>query len=398
MKILVCHNFYQQPGGEDKVFAEETALLEDHGHSVVRYTRHNDDLNTMGKVETLRSLFWNPQTVRELGDVIETERPDVLHCHNTFPLISPSAYAAAKRGKVAVVQTLHNYRMVCPNAQFLRDGKVCTTCATKSFAWPAIRHACYRSSKTASAAIALQQTSRRVFDPKSSRVDRYIALTEFSKKTFVDSGLPGEKIAVKPNFVAKDPGVGSGVGGYAVFVGRLSEEKGIHTLLQAWRQLPFDLELKILGDGPLGDQVAAAAQTDQRIKWLGHQPTTAVNAALAEAKFLIMPSIWFETFGLSMIEAYAHGTPVIASNLGAMTEIVKHGNTGFLFEPGQAGELSATIKKATDDEALLQAMRQNARQEFEHHYSADRNYTQLIDVYTDAVTSSSSANKLEATA
>lgn len=396
MKILVCHNFYQQPGGEDKVFAEETALLENHGHSVVRYTRHNDDLNTIGKVEALRSLFWNSQTLRELGEIIDTERPDILHCHNTFPLISPSAYAAATRGNIAVVQTLHNYRMVCPNAQFLRDGKVCTTCATKTFAWPAIRHACYRSSKFASAAIALQQTSRRIFDPKSSRVDRYIALTEFSKKTFVNSGLPGEKIAVKPNFVAKDPGVGSGVGGYAVFVGRLSEEKGIRTLLEAWQQLPMNLGLKILGDGPLGDHVAAAAQTDRRINWLGHQPTTAVNAALAEAKFLIMPSIWFETFGLSMIEAYAHGTPVIASNLGAMAEIVKHGKTGFLFEPRQAGELAATIERANNDGALLQAMRQNARQEFEQHYSANRNYKQLISVYTDALNASSAANELEA--
>ncbi|NNF78716.1 MAG: glycosyltransferase, partial [Rhizobiales bacterium] len=239
----------------------------------------------------------------------------------------------------------------------------------------------YRDNRAATAAVVAMLAYHWKIGTWQNNVDRYIALTEFSKQKFIEGGLPAEKISVKPNFVRTDPGPGSGSGNYAIFVGRLSAEKGIQSLLDAWQILPGGLELKILGDGPLADQVAAAAAGDRRIEWLGRKSTDEVFAALGDAKFLIMPSVWYETFGLTMIEAYAKGTPVIASRLGAMTELVTQNETGFLYEPGQAPELVKTIQQAIDQPDVLRRMRGAARSAYERNYSAAANYGQLIKLY-----------------
>lgn len=386
MKVLQVHNFYQRPGGEDAVFRAEGALLEAHGHTVLRYTRHNDDVEGMGRAELLRRSIRNPETERELGALVRRERPDIVHCHNTFPLVSPAAWRTAREGGAAVVQTLHNYRPVCPKAELMREGRPCEECLGRTFAWPAIRHGCYRG-RAGSAALAAMNAAHR-WNGAWNDVDRFIALTRFVRDTFVRGGAPAERIAVKPNFVpdhgGRPPEPGDGGGGHVVFVGRLSPEKGVATLLDAWARLEGDTRLVVLGDGPLAGAVERAAARDCRITWLGHRSPAAVMEAIGAAALLVMPSLWYETFGLCIAEAFSRGTPVIASRLGAMAELVDHGRTGWLVEPGRADALACAVEHALARPDLA-PMRAAARAEYERRFSATANHAMLLDVYRDAM-------------
>src|SRR5918995_7060232 len=294
MKILLAHNEYQQPGGEDQVFAAEAALLESHGHRVLRYRVHNDQVAGMDPVTLAGSTVWNRSTHRELRTLIRQERPQVAHFHNTLPLISPAGYYAAKAEGVPVVQTLHNYRLLCPNALFFRDGGVCEDCMGKAITWPGVVHKCYRGSRAASGLVTTMLATHRALRTWTNKVDVYIALTEFARRKFIEGGLPVERITVKPNFVDPDPGPGTSGEGHALFVGRLSPEKGVDTLLAAWERLKGSAPLKIVGDGPLREQVVAAANRHPRVVYLGHRPTEEVYALMKEASMLIFPSGWYE--------------------------------------------------------------------------------------------------------
>ena len=386
MKILVCHNRYQQPGGEDVVFEAETALLESAGHEVVRYERHNDDVAAMGRLDLARRTVSNPYTADALALLIERERPDVVHCHNTFPLISPAAYAAAARHGVATVQTLHNFRPVCPSANLMRDGRICEQCLGRRFAWPGVVHGCYRNSAAATAVVAGMSAWHRLCGTWANAVDRYVTPTAFVRDRFVAGGFPADRIEVKPNFVAADPGPGDGAGGHAVFVGRLAEEKGVRFLLEAWRRLEDGPPLHVLGDGPLAEEVrSAAVASDGRIRWLGHQPRARVMKEIASARFLVMPSVWYETFGLCIAEAFAAGTPVLASRLGAMAELVEHGRTGFLFPHADASALAQAVARATADPHTLRAMRPAARASYEARFTPEGNLDRLVAIYGRAI-------------
>jgi glycosyltransferase involved in cell wall biosynthesis len=213
-------------------------------------------------------------------------------------------------------------------------------------------------------------------------VDLYICLTDFARRKFIEGGIPDQKIVVKPNFVSPDPGVGSGKGGYGLFVGRLSVEKGLDTLLAAWKQLGGKVPLKIIGDGPLADEVALAAKEIPQVEWLGRKPMAEVHALMGEAMFLVFPSKWYETFGRVAIEAFAKGTPVIASNIGAIAEIIEPGRTGLHFEPGNPEDLVIQVEKLLANPAEVNQMRRQARVEFESKYTLERNYQQLINIYT----------------
>lgn len=390
MKVLVVHNFYQMPGGEDRVFEDECGLLESHGHEVVRFTKHNDQLADMGSLDLLKNTIWNRTIEQELIDLLRRELPDVMHCHNTFPLISPAAYYAAKQQGVAVVQTLHNYRLLCPAATLLRNGQVCEKCVGRSLTLPAIQHGCYRNSRAATAATTAMLAVHRYKKTWTEAVDRYIALTEFSRQKFIEGGLPADRIVVKPNLVEPDPGMGSHDGANAVFVGRLSAEKGIETLLDAWEQLPDNISLKIAGDGPLADRVQDAAARDDRIEWLGHVANHEVCELIGQAHALVMPSVCYETFGRTIIEAFAAGTPVIASRTGAMQELIEHGRTGLLFEAGSSHDLVVRLQQLWHDSAQRDRMSVAARHTYEDSYTAEPNYQQLIDIYHDALAVSGS--------
>jgi glycosyltransferase involved in cell wall biosynthesis len=385
MKILAVHNRYQRPGGEDQVFVDETALLEARNHRVLRYEVHNDQVEQVNRLTLAKDTVWNTSAYRELGALIRRERPHVVHFHNTLPLVSPSGYYAARAEGVPVIQTLHNYRLLCPVALFFRDGRVCEDCMGKAVPWPSVVHRCYRGSRTASGVIATMLTVHRALRTWIEMVDVYVALTEFARNKFIEGGLPAGKVVVKPNFVAPDPGRGQGGGGYALFVGRLAPEKGTGTMLAAWDRLGTRIPLKIVGDGPLRDQVLGAAAKQSNVEWLGHRPVEDVHALMGKADMLVFPSRWYETFGRVAAEAFAAGTPVIAANIGAVAELVEHGRTGLKFRPGDPEDLVTQVEWALSHPAELQSMREEVRAEFEAKYTAERNYRALMEIYEAAL-------------
>jgi glycosyltransferase involved in cell wall biosynthesis len=385
MRILAVHNRYQRPGGEDQVFVDETALLETRNHRVLRYEVHNDQVKQVNRLTLAKDTVWNTSAYRELGALIRRERPHVVHFHNTLPLVSPAGYYAARAEGVPVIQTLHNYRLLCPVALFFRDGRVCEDCMGKAVPWPGVVHRCYRGSRTASGVIATMLTVHRALRTWTEMVDVYVALTEFARNKFIEGGLPAGKIVVKPNFVAPDPGRGQGGGGYALFVGRLAPEKGTGTMLAAWDRLGTRIPLKIVGDGPLRDQVVEAAARQSNVEWLGHRPVEDVQALMGKADMLIFPSQWYETFGRVAAEAFAAGTPVIAANIGAVAELVEHGRTGLKFRPGDPEDLVTQVEWALSHSTDLRSMREEVRAEFEAKYTAERNYRALMEIYEAAL-------------
>lgn len=385
MKVLIAHNFYQQPGGEDQVVSDETALLESHGHEVVRYSVHNDAVNGMNSLALAGRTIWNPQSYKQLRELVRRERPTVVHFQNTFPLISPAAYYAVRREGAAVVQELPNYRLLCPAAIFYRDGRICEDCLGKPVAWRAVKHKCYRGSRSASAVIAAMTSFHRAIGTWNNAVDAYIALTESGREMFIAGGLPAGKIMVKGNFVAPDPGAGEGNGEFAIYVGRLNPEKGIDTLLAAWTRLGDTLPLKIVGDGPMAPVVKAAAEKNKQIQWLGRRPPEEIFGLVGAASVLICPSEWHETGGpKTVLEALAKGTPVIASRVGSMRDVVRHGHTGLHFEPGNADDLAESVRSILADRSALRQMRIEARGDYETVYTADRNYSLLMQIYDRA--------------
>jgi glycosyltransferase involved in cell wall biosynthesis len=385
VKILQVHNHYQQSGGEDQVFATEASMLEEHGCRVFRYTVHNNRIKGMNSLTLAKNTLWNKAIAREVRETIRKVRPDVVHFHNTFPLVSPAAYYAAKAEGIPVVQTLHNYRLLCPNALFFRDGHVCEDCMGKFAPWPGVLHACYRESRIATGVTAGMLSAHRVLRTYSRMVDVYIALTDFARQKFIQGGLPAEKIVVKPNFVDPDPGIGDGQGGYAIFVGRLSQEKGLRTLLAAWEKIGGKIPLKIVGDGPLSSQVANASQRISAIEWLGHKPRQFVLDLMKDAAVLIFPSIWYEGFPVTIVEAYSVGLPVIASNLGSMSLMIDHKRTGLHFCPDDPDDLATQEDWILNHPAEFAWMRKKARAEYEARYTAERNYEMLMVIYERAI-------------
>ncbi len=375
--ILSVHNYYQQPGGEDEVFASEARLLEQNGHRVIRYVDHNARVG-VGGLSTARDAVWSRKSFHRLRSAAEGE-PDVAHFHNTFPLVSPSAYYAMRQMGVPVVQTLHNYRLLCPASTFQRGGSVCEACLESGSWLPAIRHRCYRENRSATTAVAAMLAIHRGARTWQRMVNAYIALSDFARRKFIEGGLPPERITVKPNFLSSDPGQGAGEGGYALFVGRLSEEKGVRLLAQAWEKLP-GIPLKVAGQGPL-DNLRWPAE----VTVLGHQPRERIFSLMRAARVLVFPSIWYECSPMTIIEAFACGLPVIGSNLGSVPEYVSHRRTGLLFKSGDAGDLAHNVQCAFENPESLSAMRFAARAEYELKYTPERNYRMLMDIYAMAL-------------
>jgi glycosyltransferase involved in cell wall biosynthesis len=385
MRVLVAHNAYQRAGGEDAVFRNETQLLREHGHEVFEYHDDNRRISELGRVRLGIETLWSRSSYKKLSALLADCRPDVAHFHNTFPLISPSAYYAARKQGVAVVQTLHNFRLLCPNAIFLRGGRVCEDCLGKTIPFPGIVHGCYRGSRIGSAGVAAMLGMHRVLGTWNNQVDLYIALSEFSRSKFIQGGLPAEKVMVKPNGLAEDPGQGSGDGNFALYAGRLSPEKGIAVLLSAWSKIGLELPLKIAGDGPQSEEVRQACQPKTGMEWLGERPRPEILSLMKRARFIVIPSICYENFPAVAVEAFATGTPVVASNIGALPSIVDDGRTGVLFGPGDASDLHAKALTLGNDADRLATMRRQSRMEFEKHYSPSASYPPLIEAYGRAI-------------
>lgn len=389
MKILLAHNSYQHHGGEDEVFANERDLLRSAGHTVVEYVRSNDEIRDYGvwnKATLSLRTIWAWDSARELKELLTLEKPDVAHFHNTFPLISPAAYSACQEEGIPVVQSLHNPRLICPAATLHRNGRICEDCLGKTPPWPGIVHACYRDSRVQTAVVVSMLTIHRYLSTWAEKVNTYVVFTDFYRRKFTEAGLPPRKISVKPHFVATDPGQSQIVRDYVLFIGRLAAEKGVVTLLQAWEQLKT-VPLKIRGDGPLESRVRErASDSGYRVELVPRLERKELLSLLQGARFLIWPSEGFyETFGLVAIEAFACGTPVIASGIGVMAEIVADHRTGLHFSSGDPKDLAAKIEWAWSHPEEMRAMGQAARAEYEARYTAERNYRQLMSIYGRAI-------------
>ena len=384
MRVLAVHNYYQQPGGEDRIFEAESSMLEKHGCRVFNYTVHNDHIKGMNPLTLARSTMWNKNIFNQLRKVVRQVQPEVVHLHNTFPLISPAAYYVPKAEGVPVVQTLHNYRLLCPNALLFRNGHVCEDCMGRMVPWPSVFHACYRKSRAVTGVTAVMLSVHRALHTYKRMVDMYIALTEFARQKFIQGGLPAEKVVVKPNFVHPDPSIKENDGSYAIFVGRFSPGKGIKTLLESWKNLN-GVALKMVGNGPLMIRVKREAEKMSNVKVLGQREHKDTVNLIKNSKLLIFPSRCYEGFPGVICEAFACGVPVIASDFGAMAEIVEDGRTGLHFLPENSDDLAAKIEWAWSHSERMQEMGREARSEYEAKYTAELNYKMLMDIYETAI-------------
>jgi glycosyltransferase involved in cell wall biosynthesis len=385
MRILTVHNYYQIRGGEDESYTAEKKLLQAMGHQVESYEEHNDRTSSLSNLQLAQKTIWSTEAYRHLKHQFQATKYDLLHVQNFFPLISPSVYYAAKDAGIPVIQSLRNYRLLCPNGLFFRDNRVCEDCLGQIIPVSGVVHGCYRESKLASAGVATMLTVHRGLKTWNNTVDKYITLTDFARQKLIQGGLPAEKIAVKPNFVSPDPGMGTGRGGYALFVGRLSVEKGVDTLLEAWKSLSTQIPLKIIGDGPLIESVREAATQMPQVEILGRLPASQVYELMGEAMMVVFPSKWYETFGRVAVEAFAKGTPVIGANIGAIAELINPGYTGLLFEPGNAQDLVVRVEWALSHPKTWQEMRQHARLEYESKYTPQANYQQIMEIYRSVI-------------
>ena len=387
MRILIVHNSYQFRGGEDEAVAADEALLRSRGHETMLFHKGYDDLLARRSAAGPRvglDPLWSVRTHDEIRDVIALWRPDVAHFHNIFPLISPSAYAACRAARIPVVQTLHNYRLVCPAGTLLREGRICELCVGK-VPWRSVRYRCYRGSRLQSLALTVSLTAHRVLGTWPRGVDAYIALTEFGRRIFIRGGLPQDRIFVRPNAVrGAEPCEYAGPRS-AVFVGRLSPEKGIHVLLDAWSHLP-GVPLRIVGDGPLLSEVRAivASRRLSHVEVLGPQSHDRVLDTLRDSGMLVFPSLWYEGLPVAILEALAVGLPVIASDLGAQAEVVRDGVNGLLFAPGDARALADSVSRLIAADGLAKHLARGARRDFEERYSPERSYQALMHVYARA--------------
>ena len=376
-RVLIVHNYYQHSGGEDSVVASEKALLEDNGHAVAQYSVDNHSIAGLAKTA---KVFFDVAYSRSARDAfareIEAFRPDIVHVHNFFPLLTTSIYDACQAAGVPVVQTLHNFRITCAGVYLLRDGKQCELCLDGSAYWGAV-HRCYRGSALGSLAVARMIDVNKRQGTWRTKVDRFIALSESAKSRFVLAGVPADRIVVKPHF-ATDPGETTpGPRRGALYVGRLSPEKGVHELIAAWRQV--DYPLRVAGDGPLADELRAKAPPN--VTFLGQISNAEVRREMTQAAMLVMFSNCLESFGMVLVEAFATGLPAVVSNIGTPSHIVRHGENGHHVQVGDPDALAAAVNALCRDPAKLEQLGKAARRDYLANYTPETNYEQLTAIY-----------------
>lgn len=392
MRILFIHNRYQYRGGEDTTLEMESALLLSRGHEVKILEFNNDQLSSsVSKIKGGLQAFYNGQSASIVEREILNYKPDIIHIHNLFFTASPSVLYKAKQMRTPVVMTVQNYRLICANALLLRDQQVCELCINKVFPLAGIRYKCYRSSYVESALVTAITGTHKLLSSWNKKVDTYIVPSEFLKTKLKGSSLklPESKIAVKPNFIKDIPALNTNREDFFLFIGRLSPEKGITTLLQCFAATP-SLKLVIAGDGPDKNMVQAYAKNAPNITFLGQQPKEQVLELMKKCRALLFPSIWYEGLPLTIIEAFATGTPVIASNLGAMTEMIQDEYNGFYFNPGNTDELRKKIIHLADNIGKYDHLYRNARTTYLEKYHPDVHYTSIMKVYQMAMNNNAS--------
>jgi glycosyltransferase involved in cell wall biosynthesis len=388
--IMVAHDYYQQRGGEDCSVEAELGLLSQAGHRTMTFFRHNNDIKSSSLWAKGRlgiRTVWSRQSAEEMRVALKREKPDLVHFHNFLPLLSPALYYVCKDLNIPVVQTLHNYRLLCPGATLYRDGKVCEECLGKVVPWPGIVHKCYRQSRLATTAVAAMITTHQLLGTWKDAVDCYIALTESGRTRLGENGLPKHKIVVKPNFVDPDPGAKMVPGDYALFVGRLSPEKGIRTLLEGWRKLKTQVPLVVIGEGPSGPDVSAACAELSFIQQLGWMEKDKVIEKMKSARFLVIPSECYETFSRVLVEALACALPMVVPSHGSMRELLEDGRTAIHFRAGDAEDLAAKVEWAWAHPESTEQLGRNGRKEYEGKYTASVNYRELLAIYDQVLRS-----------
>ena len=385
MNILVCHNLYRTRGGEDSVFEAETALLRARGHAVRTYTRDSRELDDAGLPRKLHAFvqgFASGRTRRDIAQLVAEDPPDVVHVHNVWPLISPTLYGAVKDHGIPVVQTIHNFRFFCINGLLLRNGRPCHLCQRGS-AWHGLRYRCLHGSLIYSAWYAAIQALHRHRRTFTNLVDRYIALNGFTRTLLIDAGFDPERVVVKPNAATvSERHVTDEPEPYLLFVGRLSEEKGVMTLLRAARLVP-EQPLRIIGDGPLAEAMRACIDAEgmQHVEMLGYQPPEVVERHLARATACVFTSECYENCPLAIVNSVSLGTPVIASNVGGVPEFIPEDETGWLFPPGDYEALAERMRRVAANRAAVNTRRPQLREWGRAVFSEDANYDALMRIY-----------------
>ena len=377
-KVLMVHNFYQIGGGEHTVFKNEVELLRKNGHEVIEYTRSNDEL----KKDKWKLIFlpfttvWSLRTYIEIRKIIKRERIDIVHCHNTFPLISPSVYYAARSMKVPIVQTIHNFRFLCPNGSFYCNGKVCEKCRENGNFKEAIKNKCYRNSTFGTMIVVAMLTINKKLG--IYKKISYIFLTEFNKRKFdkfID--INSNQVFVKPNFVSrKEEPIENSNRKVFVFASRLEENKGIKLLLELWKLIPKDYCLHIYGDGTLKEFVQE--NSHDNISYYGFAPQQTIFKDLSTATALVFPSIWYEGFPMIIAEAMAIGCPVVSTNIGNGRDIVEKSKGGTIFDPDKSDTFVKAIEDVLNNN---EEYRKKALIYYSNTLSKDRNYTITNDIY-----------------
>lgn len=381
MRVLLAHNRYQYAGGEDSAVAAEMAQLREHGHEVATYFRHYEELKNLNPADLALQSIWSRRTIAEVSDFITSFSPDILHVHNTVPLISPSIYAAAERFQLPVVQTLHNHRLFCLQGSLSRAGQFCERCVGH-LPWQGIVHRCYRGSLAQSIGLATVLTLHRARGTYIHQVHKYIALSQFSRSKLLAGGLPGDKIVVLPNFVNAEANEYSDSerSGF-LFVGRLSLDKGTAILAQALRIDGQAASLTVIGSGPEDGGLFALPNIQVR----GALPNIEVRAAMRRATALVIPSLAQEVCPITVLEAFASGTPVIASDAGSLAELIEHGVTGLITRSGDAQDLADKLRWARQHPQAMATMGQAAFQCYVRHYSSLSNYRQRMAIFAAAM-------------
>lgn len=380
-RVLIAHSRYQVQGGEESVIEAELDLLRSRGHTVDVLWRLNDDIRTMSRPRLLAETVWSRPSQQMMLQAIAAQRPDIVHLHNIHPLLSPSIYWAIRRTGTPIVQTIHNFRWLCPQGMMLRHEQVCEDCVGK-LPWRAVTRKCYRDSALQSAVLAGTYALHTWMGSLHRNADRIIALTDFARDKLIGGGLPADRIVIKGNFLEDpaptptlpaDPARGDRV----LYVGRLSEEKGIQVLVRAAATLD-DTAFDVIGQGPL------ALPRPGNVTFHGHLAKPRIHAAMQRSALLVLPSLCYEGMPMVLIEAYANGLPVLASRLGALAGLVEDGVTGLLFTPGDADDLAAKLRWARAHPDQIRQMGLRAREKYLTHYTAERNYERLMQIYAEA--------------
>ena len=383
MKILQVHNYYKLFGGEDILYNNEYELLTSNGHYVIQYSKKNKEIENFNLLQKV-SLFFDSaiskKSYEEISSLIRKEKPNICHVHNTLALISPSVYFACKDNKIPVVQTLHNYRLLCSNAYFFRNGNICEECLGGSL-YHSVKYGCYRNSKIQTFALARMIEKHRKLNTWFEKIDMFISPSNFTRQKYIEGGFPEDKIMVKPNFLIEDSGFNYSSGDYFIFAGRMDELKGIKILNDAAKNFSSDIKIKLAGEVNLEEEIVL----DKSLESIGFIPHNILLEVIKNSIALIFPSTWYETFGVSIIEAFACGKSVIASNHGAMAELIEDGKTGLLFEPGNSKDLAEKINWAYHHKNEMREMGKNARKEYEEKYTAEKNYQQLMNIYKEVI-------------